>query len=94
MAIDFGQTGVNCRCSQITENYKLSDLVNAYHQICFDASKEDMSDAVLGAQIANLEFAIDRAIDQGDRYMFLALSGKLKLLLAKVGEVNEVQCVD
>lgn len=94
MAIDFGQTGVNCRCSQITENYKLSNLVNAYHQICFDASAEELSDAVLGAEIANLEFAIDRAIDQGDGYMFFALSGKLKLLLAKAGEANEAQCMD
>ncbi|MGE7946504.1 IDEAL domain-containing protein [Lysinibacillus sp. NPDC093688] len=75
---------------QISENYKLSDLVNAYNQISFDASKEDMSDAVLGAQIANLEFAIDKAIDAGDRYAFLALSGQLKDLLAEAGEANEI----
>jgi len=90
MSMDFGQTGVNCRSSLITKNYKLCDSVNAYHQICFDASKEDMCDAVLGAQIANLKFAIDRAIDAGDRYAFLALSGQLKELLAMVGEANEV----
>ncbi|MFE3573920.1 hypothetical protein [Lysinibacillus sp. NPDC059133] len=79
---------------QISNNYKLTDLVNAYNQISFDASEEEMSDAVLGVEIANLEFAIDMAIDQGERYMFLALSGKLKLLLAKAGEANEAQCVD
>ncbi|MEY9976549.1 hypothetical protein [Lysinibacillus sp. RC79] len=94
MAIDYGRAGVNCRHSQITDNYKLSDLITAYNQISFDASADEMNAAVLGAEIANLEFAIDRAIDQGDRYMFLALSGKLKLLLAKAGEVNEAQCVD
>ncbi|MGE7129189.1 hypothetical protein [Lysinibacillus xylanilyticus] len=94
MTIDIGQTGVNCRSSLITENFKLNDLVTAYHQICFDASVDEMSDAVLGAEIANLEIAIDRAIDANDRYTFLALSGQLKELLVKVGEVNEVQCVD
>lgn len=74
----------------ITPNYRLVDLVKAYDQTCFDASKEEISDALLGAEIAKLEFAIDRAIDAGDRYTFLALSGQLKELLAKVGEVIEV----
>lgn len=75
---------------QISTNYKLSDLVKAYDRISFDATKEEMSGAVLGAQIANLEFAIDMAIDSGDRYAFLVLSGQLKELLAMVGEANEV----
>lgn len=75
---------------QISNNYKLSDLVKAYNRISFDATKEEMDGAFLGAQIANLEFAIDMAIDAGDRYVFLALSGQLKELLALVGEANEV----
>lgn len=75
---------------QISNNYKLIDLVNAYNQISFDASEEEMTDAVLGAEIANVEFAIDKALDEGDRYMFRALSGKLKVLLEMAGEANEV----
>lgn len=75
---------------QICEKYKVSDLVNAYNRECLYASSEEISDAVLGAEIANLEFAIDKAIDDGDRYTFLALSGQLKELLVKVGEANEV----
>lgn len=75
---------------QISNNYKMSDLVKAYNRISFDATKDEMDGAVLGAQIANLEFAIDMAIDAGDRYTFLALSGQLKDLLALVGEANEV----
>ena len=76
--------------SQITRNYKLIDLVNAYNQIGFDAPKEEMNSAVLSVEIANLEFAIDKAIDAGDRYNFIILSGQLKKLLVKVGEANEV----
>ena len=75
---------------QISNNYKMSDLVKAYNQISFDATKDEMNGAILGAQIANLEFAIDMAIDAGDRYAFLALSGQLKELIALVGEANEV----
>ncbi|UED81926.1 hypothetical protein FH508_0008530 [Lysinibacillus sp. CD3-6] len=90
MSFDYGLGGVNCRCSNITENYKVEDLVNAYNQISFDATKDELNGAVLGAEIANLEFAIDKAIDAGDRYTFLALSGQLKELLAKVGEADEV----
>ncbi len=75
---------------QISNNYKMSDLLKAYNQISFDATKDEMNGAILGAQIANLEFAIDMAIDAGDRYTFLALSGQLKDLLAMVGEANEV----
>ena len=90
MPIDFGQTGINCRNTLISENYSLGDLVNAYNQICANAIQNEMDGAVLGAQIANLEFAIDMAIDASDRYAFLALSGQLKELLAMVGEANEV----
>jgi len=75
---------------QISNNYKMSDLVKTYNRISFDATKDEMNGAILGAQIANLEFAIDKAIDAGDRYAFLALSGQLKELLAMVGEANEV----
>ncbi|MGE7092563.1 hypothetical protein ACQKII_14180 [Lysinibacillus sp. NPDC048646] len=89
MSMDFGLVGVNCKSSQITDNYKLIDLVTAYNQISFDASQDEMDGAVLGAEIANLEFAMDRVLDEGDRYMFLVLSGKLKLLLAKAREANE-----
>ncbi|WP_342535708.1 IDEAL domain-containing protein [Lysinibacillus sp. FSL K6-1151] len=70
---------------QISSNYKVTDLVNAYNRISFDATKVEMNRAVLNAKIANLKFAIDMAIDAGDRYKFLALSGQLKELLAKVG---------
>lgn len=90
MSMDFGQTGVNCRSSILTENYNLSDLVNDYNQICANATQDEMDGAVLGAQIANLEFAIDMAINAGDRYAFLALSCQLKELLAMVGKANEV----
>ncbi|WP_312506910.1 hypothetical protein [Lysinibacillus sp.] len=90
MPMDFGQTGINCRGTLISENYSLGDLVNAYNQICANATQNEMDGAVLGTQIANLEFANDMAIDAGDRYAFLALSGQLKELLALVGEANEV----
>lgn len=90
MAMDFGQVGINCRNTLISENYSLGDLVNAYNQICANAAQDEMDGAVLGAQIANLEFAIDMAIDTGDRYAFLALTGQLKELLALVGEANEI----
>ncbi|MGE7839576.1 hypothetical protein ACQKNX_02175 [Lysinibacillus sp. NPDC093712] len=90
MSFDYGLDGVNCRNSYITENYKVEDLVNAYNRECLYASSEDMRDAVLGAEIANLEFAIDKAIDEGDRYNFLVLSGQLKDLLAIAGEAYEV----
>ena len=90
MSKDIMHIGVNCRCSIITENFKVSDLVVAYNQISFDATEDEIDGAVLGAEIANLEFAIDKAIDAGDRYAFLALSGQLKELLAKVGEEDEV----
>lgn len=75
---------------QISSNYKMSDLVKSYNRISFDATKDEMDGAILGAQIANLEFAIDMAIDTGDRYAFLALTGQLKELLAMVGEANEI----
>lgn len=75
---------------QISSNYKVSDLVKAYNRISFDATKVEMNRAVIDAQITNLEFAIDKAIDADDRYAFLALSGQLKELLALVGEANEV----
>lgn len=90
MPKDIMHIGVNCRSSIITENFKVSDLVVAYNQISFDATEEEIEGVVLGAEIANLEFAIDKAIDAGDRYTFLALSGQLKELLAKVGEADEV----
>ncbi|MGE8004358.1 hypothetical protein [Lysinibacillus sp. NPDC093216] len=48
------------------------------------ATSEEMSSAVLGAEIANLDFQIDKAIDASDRYTFLALSGQLNELLAMV----------
>ncbi|MFJ7647741.1 hypothetical protein ACIQ1H_09335 [Lysinibacillus sp. NPDC097279] len=54
------------------------------------ATSEEMSSTVLCAEISNIESQIDKAIDAGDRYTFLALSGHLKDLLAKVGEANEV----
>lgn len=74
-----------------THKNTINNLAQAYECLPLTATKNEMDAAVLGAEIANLEFQIDKAIDKGDRYSFLALSGQLKELLAKAGESNEAQ---